>query len=164
LYLKEKQCSKCGKIKPLDGFSKLQDKNQVYFSICKECNMERSLERKISDQDYDIVQMLITRLSFSDKCFVCGISQEDSRQKFGEPLQIDHLQPFSKGGSLSIDNAILLCKECNLSKAEKSLREFLYICQYSQNDIDNKVNELNERLEWASLEYKRIGTYLQYNN
>jgi hypothetical protein len=46
------------------------------------------------------------------KCAYC-----DSTEK----LEWDHLIPKSKGGSDSIENLVLACKSCNLSKSDKHI-------------------------------------------
>jgi 5-methylcytosine-specific restriction endonuclease McrA len=38
---------------------------------------------------------------------------------------IDHIHPLSKGGSHSIDNVVLACKECNIKKKAKPLDQWL---------------------------------------
>jgi 5-methylcytosine-specific restriction endonuclease McrA len=38
---------------------------------------------------------------------------------------IEHIQPLSKGGAHSIDNVVLACKNCNLSKGAKTLDQWL---------------------------------------
>jgi 5-methylcytosine-specific restriction endonuclease McrA len=45
------------------------------------------------------------------KCMFCGTHQD---------LELDHIVPFSKGGTDEIENLQLLCKKCNISKGTKS--------------------------------------------
>jgi len=47
------------------------------------------------------------------KCVICGKSPATHVEIF---LHIDHIQPFSKGGSNDIDNLRTLCHKCNLGK------------------------------------------------
>jgi 5-methylcytosine-specific restriction endonuclease McrA len=42
-----------------------------------------------------------------------------------ENTHIDHIHPLSKGGSHSIDNVTLACKDCNLQKNAKTLEQWL---------------------------------------
>ncbi len=52
---------------------------------------------------------------FNNTCFNCG-SYED--------ICIDHHRPLAKGFSLSLENAVVLCKRCNSSKCDKMPDEF----------------------------------------
>jgi len=47
------------------------------------------------------------------KCVICGRSPATHRGIF---LHIDHIQPFSKGGSNEVSNLRTLCHKCNLGK------------------------------------------------
>ena len=49
------------------------------------------------------------------KCVFCGRSSQQVE------LQIDHIIPFSKGGSNMIDNLQTLCIDCNLGKSDRIL-------------------------------------------
>ncbi len=51
------------------------------------------------------------------RCFVyCG--------KSNVPFEIDHVQPRSRGGSDRVSNLVLVCHECNASKANQTASEY----------------------------------------
>lgn len=43
----------------------------------------------------------------------------------GGKLEVDHILPFSKGGSDSLENLTTSCRKCNRQKHDKSAEEFL---------------------------------------
>jgi hypothetical protein len=47
-------------------------------------------------------------------CQACGATPHD-----GATLEIDHIQPFSKGGTDDLDNLQVLCRECNSGKGAR---------------------------------------------
>ncbi|WP_242384439.1 HNH endonuclease [Enterococcus faecalis] len=49
-------------------------------------------------------------------CKYCG--------KIGGILEVDHVIPFSKGGSDELDNLVCACRKCNRQKKDKTLEEF----------------------------------------
>lgn len=49
-------------------------------------------------------------------CQYCG--------KVGGKLEVDHIFPFSKGGSDSLENLTTSCQKCNRQKRDKSVDDF----------------------------------------
>jgi len=162
VYLKEKYCPHCKKYKPLTEFSPLKNLEQVFFSWCKACNFERNVVRSIGDHEFQLSMVLLTRLAFSDKCFLCGLLHDQSIKESGFPLQIDHLKPSVAGGLLSFDNVLLLCQRCNLKKGTKNFFEFLKLSSLNREEYDNKIAELQQIQEWLQSEYDRLIVYIHY--
>jgi 5-methylcytosine-specific restriction endonuclease McrA len=52
-------------------------------------------------------------------CMWCGESVED-----GVQLTLDHLKPYSKGGSNSERNLVCCCLKCNSSRQDRTIDEF----------------------------------------
>jgi len=50
------------------------------------------------------------------RCVFCGKSPATD---IGTKLHIDHITPFSKGGTNTADNLQTLCEECNLGKSDR---------------------------------------------
>lgn len=101
----------------------VKNKNQVY----RDKNRDRVREwnrnynkrkrdiRKGIGEKYTTADEKITRGVFNNRCFRCGCTDN---------IHIDHHYPVSKGYPLSLSNAVLLCKDCNLSKFIKLPEEF----------------------------------------
>lgn len=84
-------------------------KNNIYNNFGEEDDDKTELVRTISGK---------TRLDVFERddyrCQMCGRTVED-----GIKLYIDHIVPFSKGGSNDMDNLQVLCHECNLAKHDR---------------------------------------------
>ncbi len=84
-------------------------KNNIYNSFGDEKDEKAEVVRTISGK---------TRLDVFERdgyrCQMCGRTVED-----GIKLHIDHIIPFSKGGTSDMDNLQVLCHECNLAKHDR---------------------------------------------
>ncbi len=76
-------------------------------------NYEQKNSKDIPDVPPELRQKVLERDGF--KCVKCGSNKY---------LQMDHIEPFSKGGGTVFENLRTLCKKCN---AEKGDTETLYI-------------------------------------
>ena len=55
---------------------------------------------------------LKVKLKYNYRCAICNRTEEEA----GTLHHIDHIIPFSKGGSNDFNNLQLLCEECNFKK------------------------------------------------
>lgn len=68
-----------------------------------------------SGKNWELLRLhVFERDSFA--CTYCGAS--------GVPLAVDHIHPFSKGGSDDESNLTTACQSCNSSKSDKTLSEW----------------------------------------
>lgn len=67
--------------------------------------------RQISRQDKALVFQ-----RDGGRCRQCGLTEHDSRARYGEPLHYDHIIPFSRNGADTVANLQLLCGPCNRAK------------------------------------------------
>ena len=74
---------------------------------------------------YEIREYLLDK--WGRKCAYC--SKEHTR------LEIDHIIPKSKGGTNRVSNLTIVCRTCNIKKANHSLEEFLH----KKSDLCSKI-------------------------
>lgn len=77
---------------------------------------KRNLKEVYTTEDYNYTMKL-----FSSLCFKCKSSKD---------LTIDHHIPLCRGGMLTRDNAVVLCRRCNASKGSLLPEEF-----YSKEEL-----------------------------
>lgn len=66
-------------------------------------------------QGYEVREYLLEK--WNRKCAYCGVENV--------PLEIEHIQPRSKGGSDRVSNLSLACNPCNQAKGNQDIGEFL---------------------------------------
>lgn len=64
---------------------------------------------------YELGEYLLVK--WNHTCAYCG--------KTDVPLEKDHIQPRSQGGSSRVSNLVLACRQCNQRKGNQDVREFL---------------------------------------
>ena len=69
----------------------------------------------------EIAKRVPVRKWYGEKLFVaqhgmCGMCKEHEKYK---NMDVDHIKPISKGGTNSLDNLQLLCRQCNAKKGSK---------------------------------------------
>ncbi|HBS67674.1 MAG TPA: HNH endonuclease [Cyanobacteria bacterium UBA9226] len=64
---------------------------------------------------YEIKEYLLSK--WGRKCAYCGVENL--------PLEIEHIQPKSTGGSNRVSNLTLACSRCNQAKGSRDIRDFL---------------------------------------
>jgi len=64
---------------------------------------------------YEVREYLLEK--WGRKCAYCGASNV--------PLEIEHIQPKSKGGTNRVSNLTIACRNCNKKKSNRSIEDFL---------------------------------------
>ncbi|MEM6835487.1 MAG: RNA-guided endonuclease IscB [Cyanobacteria bacterium P01_C01_bin.120] len=66
-------------------------------------------------QGYEVREYLLDK--WNRKCAYCAVKDV--------PLEVEHIQPRSKGGSDRVSNLAIACNPCNQSKGNQDIRNFL---------------------------------------
>ena len=78
-------------------------------------------DRLFSDSiQYQAVLANLEKNNGQIKCAICGKILVSKSQ-----CHFDHILAYSKGGKSTLDNCQILCTDCNLSKSDKELHDFM---------------------------------------
>lgn len=83
---------------------------------------------------------LASQLNTFNRCPCCAT------KLFYEQSHIDHIYPVSRGGLSEDDNLVLICASCNLSKGEKTLKEFCRDAEISYDDVVARLKMIGKTL------------------
>lgn len=77
-------------------------------------------------------------------CQYCGRKAPDV------VLQIDHIEPVSKGGTHNIINLITSCKECNIGKSDKKISDKSVVEKQRKQlrDLQDRKEQLEMMFKW----------------
>ena len=64
---------------------------------------------------YEIRQYLLEK--WGRKCAYCGVENT--------PLEVEHIHPKSKGGSSRVSNLTIACRNCNLAKGNRDIKDWM---------------------------------------
>ena len=87
------------------------------------CSLTKFLDflnsKRLERRDVKYLSTLRNQIYLRDNytCKYCKIA--------GGILEIDHVIPYSKGGSNEIENLVTACRKCNRQKKDKSVEEFI---------------------------------------
>jgi hypothetical protein len=115
----DKKCSKCKESKGLEEFSKDRSKSDGLTSACRECNNTREKLRMANGGNFTKKQKELTFKKYGRYCGICGSS---------EKLEVEHKLPqviCNPNTASVLDNAWILCKSCNIAKANRILLEVI---------------------------------------
>ena len=70
---------------------------------------------------------------------VCSLTGRPIDLMNSRSYQLDHIIPKSKGGSNTLDNCQIVCKEANQAKNDLSLDEFINLCREVVNNFDKNL-------------------------
>ena len=118
-----------GKHQNLD---QLETKKKYMRNYMKEYREKQKLLAAPSDSsdDNDIgyATWLSIKQYFNNECAYCGKSVR---------LEKEHVIPFTKGGTLSVDNIVPACRKCNASKGANDFEDW-----YKKSDVFNEERYL----------------------
>ncbi len=109
----------------------LDNFGEMFYNIYKYCeapcgfcsdNLEVIMsDRLFSDNiQYQAVLANIEKNNGQIKCAICGKNLVSKSE-----CHFDHILAYAKGGKSTLDNCQILCTDCNLSKSDKELHDFM---------------------------------------
>lgn len=102
---------------------KLKDKAEDFQRLRFIKNGEPKLgKRSLSFRWRDVID----KFGWETKCYLTGkaINLKDPKT-----YHFDHIKPYSKGGSSTLDNLGILSKEANAAKSDMAVEDFLNLCK-----------------------------------
>lgn len=84
------------------------------------------------------------REAFQDRCFITGETNEAHKQRMGQSLHVDHVEPLKNGAALTFDNACLLTIEQNSRKGLTGWAFFSPAQQRKMRRLQEKAKHIYE--------------------
>ena len=75
------------------------------------------------------------------RCVYCGKQLNLVRDSSGYAT-LDHIVPMSRGGANMVRNVVPCCYDCNNSKGDKALLNFVQDCDLSLDDFASRYGEM----------------------
>ena len=130
----EKYCPKCHKI-----HGNMGDK------FCSNCGTKLKSREKRKPIPPELRHQILVRDGY--RCRECGKSNKETS------LEIDHIQPLSKGGSTTEENLWVLCRECNQAKkADVWKNDDIENTRNAISNLEDQLQKAEEDLEFATTE------------
>lgn len=130
----EKYCPKCHKI-----HGNMGDK------FCSNCGTKLKSREKRKPIPPELRHQILVRDGY--RCRECGKSKKETS------LEIDHIQPLSKGGPTTEENLWVLCRECNQAKkADVWKNDDIENTRNAISNLEDQLQKAEEDLEFATTE------------
>ena len=94
--------------------------NEIYDKMIETMKLNGTYLEIDSKRNFSPAQKLIKLEEQNDKCAYCG-TDIDLHDSHG-----DHILPHSKGGKTEIDNLVMSCPKCNMSKKDKTPQQWQF--------------------------------------
>jgi 5-methylcytosine-specific restriction endonuclease McrA len=111
------------KIYRQENVEKIKEQKRIYNNSeqGRDVNYKASVKRRSYKYNVDFKPVQRKQLLDRDNwtCKHCGIKVHDRKENTSDKANIDHIIPISKGGNSEPSNLQVLCRTCNLSKADK---------------------------------------------
>ena len=108
--------------------------------------MENKENRLFSDTvKLEVIKNNLKKNNGSICCEICK-----KRLSSIDECHFDHIYPYAKGGKSTFDNCQILCSDCNLSKNDKELQEFL-LEEKAKQFLAGKISEEEKPKEEAEV-------------
>ena len=159
----EKKCSICGIIKSLNDFYNCKSKSDKHSSTCKECNKSYNKKRRINNpknlwaintlathkQNGYIIYLkykeLLDMIKELDYCPICGTKLNWEYGKRKHSFNSPSLDRKDNESMINKENVMIICYKCNVSKQDRTLREFINYCK----NVYEKLGEIYDKREDA---------------
>lgn len=137
-------CTKCHKIFPKSELTISKGYAQSMCSSCSKKSFQLTYEKRRNKRKKLIADLTLqewedTLEFFNNKCAYCGISDDESIEKYGKHLSQDHIVPVFNNGGYTKNNIIPACMGCNSSKNKLSLIQFFKKSEKFNQDRFQKI-------------------------
>jgi hypothetical protein len=132
-----------------DYFKRESKRRKEYYYQYQQLNKERFREYSKMHQKHDITsaEWDACKKYFGYSCAYCGISEQGAKEKQGQYLHQEHVDP---DGANDLSNCIPACRHCNCSKHTYTINEW-----YNKNNLDFAQERLEKIYKWMNDDYKQ---------
>jgi 5-methylcytosine-specific restriction endonuclease McrA len=85
-----------------------------------------------------IAALIKKQLTIDSHCPYCN------RKVNAKEVHADHIYPISKGGRSVSNNMVMVCKDCNAKKKDKTIREFIKEYGLDRHLIEENLERLGK--------------------
>lgn len=108
-------CCRCGEV--------FQRADVFFARVCSSCLAPAAQYHRESQRERRRAVLLRTAVIERDgkRCRYCGCDVRTDSRKGLDVLEVDHVVALRNGGLSTLDNLVVACRRCNLSKQTKGV-------------------------------------------